>query len=350
MLRVTSRMNIAQAWVRKSRRRLTLHRATVFFAARKNHLARARSAWVDSFVCTGLMKNFFALIFIFPVATLIASAVEDERPVVDAAKVPVEHVRSAALPTLHLVGDSTVKSGGSKGLFGWGERIAPFFDTEKINVVNQAIGGRSARTFFTEGRWSNVVAQIKAGDFVTIQFGHNDQGRIGDPAMKGRADGKGIGEETAEDTKPDGTKEFVHTFGWYMGQFAAEAKAKGATVVLVSPVPHKQRWEVGRDFETLADWDRQVAAKQRVLFLDLTLIVTETYKKIGRDQVATLFADKGTHTTDAGAQTNAACVVAGLKSLPGNPFGIFLSEKGRAVAAFQSSGETISTQTPANIR
>ncbi len=254
-------------------------------------------------------------------------AAEDERPVVDALKVPVEKVRDAALPTLHIVGDSTVKSGGTKGMFGWGERIAPFFDTNKINVINHAIGGRSARTYFTEGRWSKVAAQIKPGDFVIVQFGHNDQGRIGDPANKNRADGQGIGDETVEDTKPDGTKEQVHTFGWYMNQFVSETKAKGATAIVCSPIPHKQRWEKGRDFEAMAGWDAELAKKNDALFLDLTLVVTDTYKKIGSEKVETLFADKGTHTTDEGAQTNAVCVVAGLKSLTGDPVGKFLSQQ-----------------------
>jgi lysophospholipase L1-like esterase len=273
------------------------------------------------------------LIFLISITTSLVAA-EDERPVVDASKVAVEKIKNAALPTFHIVGDSTVKSGGSKGMFGWGERIAPFFDTEKINVINHAIGGRSARTYFTEGRWEKVAAQIKPGDFVIIQFGHNDQGRIGDPANKNRADGKGIGDETVEDTKPDGTKELVHTFGWYLAKFVSGAKTKGATVIVSAPIPHKQRWENGRDFEALAGWDAAVAKKNGALFLDLTLVVTDTYKKIGSEKVEALFADKGTHTTDAGAQTNAACVVAGLKSLPGNPLGKFFSEKAKAVEPY----------------
>src|SRR5690242_16912949 len=118
--------------------------------------------------------------------TGILRAAEDERPVVDASKVAVEKIKNAALPTLHIVGDSTVKSGGTKGMFGWGERITPYFNTDKINVINHAIGGRSARTFYTEGRWDKVAAMVKPGDFVVIQFGHNDQGRIGDPANKNR--------------------------------------------------------------------------------------------------------------------------------------------------------------------
>ncbi len=279
---------------------------------------------------------------------LILRAAEDERPIVDASKVAVEKINDAALPTFHIVGDSTVKSGGTGvGLWGWGERIAPFFDTNKINVVNHAIGGRSARTYFTEGRWAKVAAQIKPGDFVIIQFGHNDQGRIGDPANKHRADGKGLGDETVEDTLADGTKELVHTFGWYMAKFAADAKAKGATVIVCSPIPHKQRWEKERDFASIAEWDQQVAQKNGAWFFDLTLVVTDAYKKIGREKVDAFFADKGTHTTDGGAQFNAACVIAGLKSLPENPLAKFFSEKGRGVEPYLQSAPTAATNSPA---
>lgn len=264
----------------------------------------------------------------------IPEALNDDRPVVDASKVVQEKVANAALPTLHIVGDSTVKSGGSKGMFGWGERLAPFFDTSKINVVNHAIGGRSSRTFFTEGRWARVAAQIKRGDFVIIQFGHNDQGRIGDPANKNRASGRGTGEEVAEDTRPDGAKESVHTFGWYLTQMVTNAQAGGATVIISSPIPHKDRWENGRDFEALTGWDREVARKTGAQFIDLTLVVADTYKKIGRHGVGPLFADKGTHTTDAGARTNAICVVSGLKGLAGNPLGKFFSVNSENIAPF----------------
>ena len=241
-----------------------------------------------------------------------------------------------------------MRSGGTgAGLWGWGERIKPFFDTDKINVVNHAIGGRSARTFFTEGRWQKVVEVIKPGDFVIIQFGHNDQGRIGDPANKGRADGKGIGDETVEDTKPDGTKELVHTFGWYMAKFVTDAQAKGATAIICSPIPHKQRWENGRDFEALAEWDKQVAKNTGALYFDLTIVITDAYKKEGAEKVATYFADKGTHTSDLGAQFNAAHVIAGLKSLPGDPLGKFLSQKGKAVEPYQPAAKPISTNPPA---
>jgi len=256
---------------------------------------------------------------------------EDDRPVVDAKSVREEAPVNPALPTLFLVGDSTVKSGGQNGAIGWGERIAPFFDTRRINVVNAAIGGRSSRTFYTEGRWDKVMAQLKRGDFVIIQFGHNDGGRIGDPAMKNRASAPGIGPETVEDTRPDGSKEQVHSFGWYMAKYVADAKAKGATVILASPIPHRDKWQEGRDFATFADWDKQVAGNGGALFMDLTVLVTDGYKQIGAGKVDTFFSDARTHTNTQGADFNAERVVGGLKGLPGNPLGGYFSEK--AVAA-----------------
>src|SRR5947208_1354221 len=81
------------------------------------------------------------------------------------------------LPTLFLAGDSTVNN-GTKGLQGWGTPIAEYFDHSKINVVNRARGGRSSRTFFTEGLWDKLLAEMKRGDFVIIQFGHNDGGPL----------------------------------------------------------------------------------------------------------------------------------------------------------------------------
>ena len=244
--------------------------------------------------------------------------IDDARPVVAAQ--PTERPAIPALPTLFIVGDSTVKSDGNNGMVGWGERIAPYFDARKVNVVNHAIGGRSSRTFYTEGRWNAVLEQMKAGDAVLIQFGHNDGGRIGDPAMKGRASGPGTGPETVADRRPDGSVEQVHTFGWYMARYVADAKAKGATVVLLSPVPHRNRWQSERDFADFAQWDRQVAEAGGALFGDLTLAIAEGYQEVGAAAVDAFFADARTHTNDAGARFNAARVISVLRALPGDPF------------------------------
>ena len=257
-------------------------------------------------------------------AGMAVPAAEDDRPVVDASKIAGEKPRDPSLPSLFLVGDSTVKSGGANGAIGWGERIAPFFNTDKINVVNHAIGGRSSRTFFTEGRWDKVLAQLKAGDIIAIQFGHNDGARIGDPAGKNRGSVPGTGPETVEDTRPDGVKEQVHTFGWYMARYVADAKAKGAIVILLSPVPHRDVWEQGRDFANYAQWDEEVARKSGALFADLTMIVSDAYRKAGAATVNGYFSDARTHTNEAGAQFNAARVVDAFKSLPGDPLAAYL--------------------------
>ncbi len=283
-----------------------------------------------------LSMTAFALLAL-PGASLAgaAHAQDDARPVVDASKFKSEVAANPKLPTLFLVGDSTLRPGPSTdGKVGWAERIQPYFDANKLNVVDVAIAGRSARTYTTEGRWQKVLDALKPHDVVIIQFGHNDGGTIGDPATKHRADGKGIGDETADDTLADGTVEHVHTFGWYMANFVTTAEAKGASVILVSPIPHKQRWADARDFANVADWDQQVATAHNALFFDLTLIVTQAYKKLGAATVETFFADKGTHTTDAGAQVNAQSVIAGLKSLPNDPLAAYLSDKAVAIPAY----------------
>ncbi len=260
-----------------------------------------------------------------PRMTTFLKLVDDVRPVVDARTVRDEAPRDPSLPTLFLVGDSTVKSGGQNGAIGWGERIAPYFDAGKINVVNAAIGGRSSRTFFTEGRWERVKNQLKRGDVVLIQFGHNDGGRIGDPASKNRASVPGTGPETVQDTRPDGSKEQVHSFGWYMARYVADARDKGATVVIASPIPHRDKWQDERDFASFADWGRQVAAAGGSHFMDLTMLVSDAYRGVGAATVDTFFSDARTHTNAAGAEFNARQVVAGLAALPGDPLGPYFS-------------------------
>ncbi len=252
----------------------------------------------------------------------------DERPVVDARKVKVEAPRDPALPSLVLIGDSTVRSGGQNGAWGWGERLAAFFDTQRLNVVNDAIGGRSSRTFLTEGRWAAVLAQLKAGDTLLIQFGHNDGARIGDPAGKNRGSVPGTGDETVEDTRPDGSKEQVHSFGWYLQRYITDAQAKGVKVVVLSPIPHKDRWQPGqpRDFENYAAWGEQVARANGAQFIDLTMLVTEAYRAVGAERVDAFFADARTHTNEAGAIFNATQVVQGLKRLPGQPLQAYLRQ------------------------
>ncbi|HEX8013700.1 MAG TPA: SGNH/GDSL hydrolase family protein, partial [Flavobacterium sp.] len=86
-------------------------------------------------------------------------------------------------PTVYTVGDSTVKNGrgdGSGGLWGWGDYIGQFLDTTKVRIENHALGGTSSRTFQDKGLWTAVLNKLKKGDYVLIQFGHNDDGPLND--------------------------------------------------------------------------------------------------------------------------------------------------------------------------
>src|SRR5476649_2143912 len=98
-------------------------------------------------------------------------------------------------PVLYIIGDSTVKNGdgsGKNGQWGWGTVIDMHFDTNKISVQNHAIGGRSSRTFITEGRWDKILATLAKDDYVIMQFGHNDSGPLDDTARaRGTIKGNG---------------------------------------------------------------------------------------------------------------------------------------------------------------
>ena len=139
------------------------------------------------------------------------------------------------LPHLFLIGDSTVKN-GTPGLEGWGQHLAQFFDPKKIVVQNRALGGRSSRSFLREGLWDAVLQDVRAGDFVMIQFGHNDGGPLDDG--RARASLKGSGPESMEVTlKTSGARETVLTYGGYLARYIKDTKARGATPIVCSLVP-----------------------------------------------------------------------------------------------------------------
>lgn len=222
-------------------------------------------------------------------------------------------------PTLFLVGDSTVKN-GTKGQMGWGTQIEKYFDPAKVTVKNRAIGGRSSRTFQTEGRWDKVLEELKPGDFLMIQFGHNDPANPRDPKQdpKGRGSLRGIGEETADVDHPvTGKKETVHTYGWYMRKYVRDAKAKGATPIVCSLVP-RNIWKdgkVSRANESYGKWARQIAEAENVPFIDLNELAARHYEQLGQEKVKEFFPHEHTHTNAAGAEVNARCVIEGLRGL-----------------------------------
>ncbi|GEM_PF-308086 len=242
--------------------------------------------------------------------------------------------RPARSPTLWVVGDSTVRNGngtGSNGQWGWGDQIWPYFDLAKINIANRALGGRSSRTFLTEGHWDEVVNRIQPGDFVMMQFGHNDASPLDDTA-RARGTLRGVGQETQAIENPIMHRhEIVHTFGWYMNKFVTEAKSRGATVIVASPIP-RLSWKDGRVNRNHADyggWSEEIAKASGVAFIDINELIARKYEEMGQDKVVPLFPADNTHTNLEGAEINAACVIRALQSLKDDPLAPFFSTKAK---------------------
>jgi rhamnogalacturonyl hydrolase YesR/lysophospholipase L1-like esterase len=250
--------------------------------------------------------------------------------------------KNPKLPSLILVGDSTVRNGrgdGANNQMGWGEPLVGFFDTSKINVVNRAIGGLSSRTYITQGHWADTLPLIKRGDVVLIQFGHNDAGAPDEPT-RARASLPGIGDETAEIQNPLLHRhETVHTFGWYLTRYIQDVRARGGKPILCTLVPRKiwQDGKIVRNADTYAGWTRQVAAREHVPVLDLNEIIARRYDALGPAAVEPLFGDPHTHTTLAGATINAESVVSALKALPSDPVTKDFSAAGKAVPRYAAN-------------
>lgn len=223
---------------------------------------------------------------------------------------------------LILIGDSTVKNGqgkGDGGLWGWGQVLAEHFDESKIEIENRALGGRSSRSYLTEGLWEKSLERVRPGDYVMIQFGHNDGGQMfeGD---RPRASIKGNSEETKDGlVASTGKAETVHSFGWYLRKYAADVKAKGATPIICSLVP-RNRWQEEKVIRSNGDyalWASEAASQTRSHFIDLNERIALTYEQLGKSKVSEQFftSTDWTHTTKAGAHHNAQCVVDAIRQL-----------------------------------
>lgn len=215
--------------------------------------------------------------------------------------------------TIHLVGDSTVRNGnghGIRGQWGWGDFLFLWIDPSKSKVINHARGGRSSRTFITEGHWNSVKNSLMPGDIILIQFGHNDGGGL--PRNK-RASLPGTGKETIT-LSSNGEKETVHTYGHYLRTMVRESKKQGAIPVLCSPVP-RNIWNKGHIVKDKrrTSWIKEVAQKEKVIFLDLNEKIAEFYDALGQKQTEYCFQGDHTHTSRKGAFFHAK-IVANLLS------------------------------------
>jgi lysophospholipase L1-like esterase len=225
------------------------------------------------------------------------------------------------LRSVYLIGDSTVRNGradGANGEWGWGDFLPQYLDTKKVNIVNRAVGGLSSRTFYTGSYWQRTLNMMRPGDLLVLQFGHNDSAPIND-ASRARGTLKGYADNNEQiDNLLTGKPETVYSYGAYLRRFIGEARGRGIDVVVCSPVPRKL-WN-GKRIErsnSYPHWARAVAMQSGVAFIDLHQLVASEYDKLGSKKVEALFADKHTHTSQAGAELNARVVANELTPLLG---------------------------------
>jgi rhamnogalacturonan acetylesterase len=223
-------------------------------------------------------------------------------------------------PVLYIIGDSTVKNGDGTGkgsLWGWGSFMADRFDTLRIDVQNHAIGGRSSRTFITEGRWERILQELKAGDYVLMQFGHNDSSPLDDTA-RARGTIKGIGDDSVATYNPiRKINETVYSFGWYMRKYIVETKAKGAIPIVCSPIPRNNfaNGLTERANNSYGKWSQEVAKANGAFFIPLNDLIADRYDALGADSVNHFFPGDHTHPNKEGSELNADMVVKGIKAL-----------------------------------
>lgn len=247
--------------------------------------------------------------------------------------------RTAGKPVVFITGDSTVKNADKdeNDMWGWGAVANTVFDETKIDIVNAAMAGRSCRSYLNEGRWDKVYNSLKPGDFVLIQFGHNDISPIDKPKYRGaiataadtchvykmQAAKEDLSKQNVIDQKLKsntqvGSYEVVFSFGWYLKKFIQDVREKGATPILVSLTPRNE-WPNGkieRRNDTYGKWYREVAEATGVEFVDLHNITADFLdKKCGKKEKAMkYFNHDHTHTSLLGAKTNAQSVAKGLRA------------------------------------
>ena len=239
---------------------------------------------------------------------------------------PVENFkREPGKPVVFLTGDSTVKNEDKDkdGMWGWGSQAYTIFNPKKITCVNAAKAGRSTRSYLNEGRWEKVYNSLQPGDYVLIEFGHNDICSITDKKARGSI---ASAKDTCHVYKLDNGKyEVVYSFGWYLKKFIQDVREKGATPVLVSLTPRNE-WPHGkmeRRNDSYGKWYREIVDETGVAFLDLHNIAADSYDKIGQKKVKEYYKKDHTHTSLKGAQHNAKCVAKGLKKMK-SPLAKFL--------------------------
>jgi lysophospholipase L1-like esterase len=212
--------------------------------------------------------------------------------------------------TIYLAGDSTMaeKRPDKRPETGWGELLQQFFDPPKVRVENHAQNGRSTKTFIAEGRWPALVEKLKPGDYVFIQFGHNDQPK-----------------EKASHTPPA-------DYRANLVRFVNEVRARKATPVLFTPVVRRRFDDKGEFYDTHFEYPdivRSVAAEQKVALIDMHRKSERVLRQYGAEGSKQLFlqlqpgehanypkgVEDNTHFSPRGAEEMAQLAVEGVREL-----------------------------------
>lgn len=209
---------------------------------------------------------------------------------------------------IYLAGDSTMapKLPEKRPETGWGEMLQEFFDTSAVRVHNHARNGRSTRTFLSEGRWQAIADSLHAGDYVFIQFGHNDASK----------------DKTDRYTPPA-------DYRANLIRFIDETRAKGATPVLMTPVMRRRFDKDGKVRDSHGEYPdivRSVAKDHGVPLIDMHRKTAELLQLFGQAASAALFLQlppkenanypdgiqDNTHFSPFGARIVAAMVIEGI--------------------------------------
>jgi lysophospholipase L1-like esterase len=173
--------------------------------------------------------------------------------------------------TIYLAGDSTMaqKLPEKRPETGWGEALGQLFRENSVRVDNRAKNGRSTRTFISEGLWQGIIDSLQKGDWVFIQFGHNDESK----------------EKTDRYTPPG-------DYRANLIRFINEVRAKKATPVLLTPVMRRRFDDKGVFFDTHGEYPdivRAVARDYRVPLIDMHRKSEAVLKRYGAEPSRKLF-------------------------------------------------------------
>lgn len=224
-------------------------------------------------------------------------------------------VEKRATPTLWLVGDSTMAlHAASEGIQGWGVEIVQYL--QDITVVNSAVSGTSARSYARDGWFYNVIHQVKAGDYVIIEFGHNDGG--GNVATSSTADL--VGEsltDTQTVTLTNGTAEVVYTYAYYVEGMIDQIVAKGATPIISSQTPddpYEGSTTIIYEPSRFVGYALDAAAAKGVAYVDHFTAAVSLFSKYSAATVDAYYPlDQYLHTNTVGATQMAWAFLSGLK-------------------------------------